>query len=137
MRIAKIISYAQWQKFLVCAGARHFGIRKRRSIRYAQAQSNLLRAGVSHFGMRKRRSFCYAKAQVILVCAGANHFIFMRRHRSDFQAQAQAQLIFVFLCAGHLFGNPLHKFHLKHIVNIFFRGTYSYFSNNLHFLFFI
>ena len=78
------------------------------------------------FGMRKRRSFWYAPAHLHVVCASASHF-FMRRYRSDFYAHAQ--LIF-YLCAWHLFGTLLLKFHLRHILN-FFSGNFFLFFNNL------
>ena len=103
MRIAKIFWYAQWQKFLVCAGAGQFGMRRRRSIWYAQAQVNLVCASAGHFGMRKRRSIWYAQAQDILVCASAGHLVCasagqfgMRKRRTFWYAQAQINLV----CAG-------------------------------------
>ena len=63
MRNGKIFWYAQWQKFLVCAGAGQFGMRKRSSSWYAQAQVILECVGASQFGMRRRRSnFIRARA---------------------------------------------------------------------------
>ena len=132
MRLAKMFWHAQWQK---C-----FGMRKNRRYLYALAQVNLVCAGAGQAAMRKRRTFWYAQEHVNLVCAGACHFI-MRRRISFCYAQAQVRFScaraahLFFLCAGHLFGTLLLKFHLKHILN-FFPRTYLYFSNNLQVSFF-
>ena len=54
------ISYAKWQKFLVCASPGQIDMCRRRSLWYAQAQVKLVCAGAGHFGMRRRRSIWYA-----------------------------------------------------------------------------